>query len=85
MCGHSYGGAVITAAAAGLPGVVELVYLAAFQLQEGESCADRNPPTPNAAPTAVLRGDYLHADPLSAPDRFYATAHQRTPPLPPPG
>jgi len=36
VCGHSYGGLVITKAAAGLSGVRRLVYLAAFQAEEGE-------------------------------------------------
>ena len=37
LVGHSYGGAVITQAAAGLDNVVAMVYLAAFALDEGES------------------------------------------------
>ena len=37
LVGHSYGGAVITQASAGLDNVVALVYLAAFGLDEGES------------------------------------------------
>jgi pimeloyl-ACP methyl ester carboxylesterase len=40
VCGHSYGGVVITEAAAELPNVVGLVYLCAFQLDVGESLAD---------------------------------------------
>ena len=39
LVGHSYGGAVITQASAGLPNVVGLVYIAAFALEVGESCA----------------------------------------------
>jgi pimeloyl-ACP methyl ester carboxylesterase len=39
LVGHSYGGAVITQASASLPNVVGLVYLAAFGLDVGESCA----------------------------------------------
>jgi pimeloyl-ACP methyl ester carboxylesterase len=39
LVGHSYGGAVITQASAGLDNVTALVYLAAFGLEEGESCA----------------------------------------------
>ena len=38
--GHSYGGAVITNAAAGAGNVVGLVYVAAFAPDEGESLAD---------------------------------------------
>jgi pimeloyl-ACP methyl ester carboxylesterase len=39
LVGHSYGGAVMTQASAGLANVAALVYLAAFSLEEGESCA----------------------------------------------
>ena len=39
LVGHSYGGAVITQASAGLDNVTGLVYLAAFGLDVGESCA----------------------------------------------
>jgi pimeloyl-ACP methyl ester carboxylesterase len=37
VCGHSYGGMVITVAAAGRPDVTELVYLCAFMPDAGES------------------------------------------------
>jgi pimeloyl-ACP methyl ester carboxylesterase len=37
VCGHSYGGAVITEGAAGQPGVQHLVYITAFALAPGES------------------------------------------------
>jgi len=37
LCGHSYGGMVITAAAAGRDDVERLVYLCAFQPDDGES------------------------------------------------
>ena len=39
LVGHSYGGAVITQASAGLDNVTALVYLAAFGRDVGESCA----------------------------------------------
>ncbi|WP_254648639.1 alpha/beta fold hydrolase [Streptomyces sp. GbtcB6] len=39
LVGHSYGGAVITEAAAGLDNVKALVYVAAFALDKGESAA----------------------------------------------
>ena len=39
LVGHSYGGAVISQAAAALENVAALVYLAAFALDVGESCA----------------------------------------------
>jgi pimeloyl-ACP methyl ester carboxylesterase len=46
LVGHSYGGAVITQASAGLDNVAALVYLAAFGLDEGESCASVQQPFP---------------------------------------
>jgi pimeloyl-ACP methyl ester carboxylesterase len=47
LVGHSYGGLVITEAAAGADGVRHLIYLTAFMLDEGEALADvagRTPP-----------------------------------------
>jgi pimeloyl-ACP methyl ester carboxylesterase len=46
LVGHSYGGAVITQASAELDNVVGLVYLAAFGLDIGESCASVQQPFP---------------------------------------
>jgi pimeloyl-ACP methyl ester carboxylesterase len=46
LVGHSYGGAVITQASAGLDNVSGLVYLAAFGLDVGESCASVQGPFP---------------------------------------
>src|ERR1700756_5623710 len=46
LVGHSYGGAVITQASAKLDNVSALVYLAAFGLDEGESCASVQQPFP---------------------------------------
>jgi pimeloyl-ACP methyl ester carboxylesterase len=46
LVGHSYGGAVITQASATLDNVVGLVYLAAFSLDAGESCASVQAPFP---------------------------------------
>ena len=46
LVGHSYGGAVITQASAGLENVTALVYLAAFGLDAGESCASVQQPFP---------------------------------------
>jgi pimeloyl-ACP methyl ester carboxylesterase len=40
LVGHSYGGAVISVAAASTPNAVGLVYVAAFALDEGESFAE---------------------------------------------
>jgi pimeloyl-ACP methyl ester carboxylesterase len=46
LVGHSYGGAVITQASAKLDNVTALVYLAAFGLDQGESCASVQQPFP---------------------------------------
>src|ERR1700759_2024650 len=46
LVGHSYGGAVITQASAGLSNVVGLVYLAAFGLDEGENWLGLRSPFP---------------------------------------
>ena len=46
LVGHSYGGAVITQASAKLGNVTALVYLAAFGLDQGESCASVQQPFP---------------------------------------
>ena len=46
LVGHSYGGAVIGQASAGLQNVTGLVFLAAFGLEVGESCASVQQPFP---------------------------------------
>src|SRR4029077_8478266 len=48
LVGHSYGGAVITHAAPAIEGVTGLVFLSAFALDEGESCASVTEPFPAA-------------------------------------
>jgi len=58
LVGHSYGGAVIGQASADLDNVTALVFLAAFGLDVGESCASAQAPFPapllatTAAPTS---------------------------------
>ncbi|GCF11258.1 alpha/beta fold hydrolase [Dictyobacter arantiisoli] len=52
VAGHSYGGQIIAALGADAPGVVGLVYIAAFGLDEGESIGallSQGPPTPAVA------------------------------------
>ncbi|MEV8630301.1 alpha/beta fold hydrolase [Streptosporangium sp. NPDC051023] len=76
LCGHSYGGAVTTEAASGLDNVERLVYVAAFMLEVGESCADVIALTPAPAPpephlTSVLEGDYLRVSEAAAAYMFY--------------
>src|ERR1700747_743460 len=46
LVGHSYGGAVISQAAPVVNGVVALVFLSAFALDRGESCASIQEPFP---------------------------------------
>ena len=51
LVGHSYGGAVITAAATAAPQVKALVYITAFGLDEGESLeslSKQGPPSPGS-------------------------------------
>jgi Lysophospholipase len=73
LAGHSYGGAVVTEAAAGRPSVTHLVYVAAFLLDEGESCVDANVPAPEY-PEGIgpaLHGEHLTVDAASARLMFY--------------
>lgn len=55
LVGHSYGGAVITQAAADLENVVGLVYLAAFAPAAGESCASVQEPYPPSLLADTIR------------------------------
>ncbi|BAL93183.1 hypothetical protein AMIS_79630 [Actinoplanes missouriensis 431] len=59
LAGHSYGGAVMTNAAAGDPDVKALVYIAAFAPDKGESALELS----NKFPGSTL-GDTLSAVPL---------------------
>ena len=79
LVGHSYGGAVVTAAG-GHPQVTHLLYLAAFALAEGESVG-RALPDRDIPPTGLgdaLRfsadGQQVSVDPALADDLFYADA-----------
>lgn len=80
LVGHSYGGAVITSAAADLENVVALVYLAAFAPAVGESCASVQEPFPPSLLAETIRPTPYDAvgapggpDLLIAPDRFRET------------
>jgi len=60
LVGHSYGGAVITNAAVGVPNVKALVYIAAFAPDQGENLAGlvtKNPGT-QITPDALLERPY---------------------------
>lgn len=80
VVGHSYGGAVISDGAAGVPSVVHLVYLAAIVPDEGETMTAVMPdavPDGEAVsdvPTAMtVDGDgFLVIDPDGAVPAFYA-------------
>ena len=59
VCGHSYGGQIVTALGEDAPNVVGLVYIAAFGLDEGESLGallGAGPPTPSLAHLIVEDG-----------------------------
>jgi pimeloyl-ACP methyl ester carboxylesterase len=62
LAGHSYGGAVVTGAATGLPQVKGLVYITAFGLDAGESLASlskQGPPSPGSAAIEADDNGYL--------------------------
>ncbi|TMI68691.1 alpha/beta hydrolase, partial [Candidatus Bathyarchaeota archaeon] len=59
LVGHSYGGAVITNAAAGNSNVKALVYVDAFAPDQGESVQDlASAPAPSGQPNSCLAGDF---------------------------
>ncbi|MFC8599049.1 alpha/beta fold hydrolase [Isoptericola sp. NPDC057191] len=55
LVGHSYGGAVITEAASDNPGVVGLVYVAAFAPDHGESCFELTDKFPGSTLGGTVR------------------------------
>jgi pimeloyl-ACP methyl ester carboxylesterase len=63
LVGHSYGGAVISAAARGLGHVKALVFVAAFLPDEGESALDLSGKFPGST-----LGETLHPVPVTLPD-----------------
>ncbi|MFD0506135.1 alpha/beta fold hydrolase [Streptomyces chiangmaiensis] len=63
LVGHSYGGSVISQAAAGDPDVKALVYIAAFAQDKGETVAELNSKFP-----ATELGSALNAVPFPLPD-----------------
>jgi len=71
--GHSYGGAVITAAATGARNVKALVYIAAFAPDEGESLGEigsKLPPAPGGQYIAPGPGGLLYIDRAHMPAVF---------------
>ena len=71
LVGHSYGGIVITEAAAGAEGVRHLVYLTAFMLDEGQSLVDVAGRTPPAWQIPDPDGKTMSVD--GAQEVFYNT------------
>ncbi|MEY9951500.1 alpha/beta fold hydrolase [Leifsonia sp. EB34] len=65
LVGHSYGGAVISQASAGLSNVEALVYLAAFALDAGESCVSAQEPFP--APLLATENQPTPYDAVGSP------------------
>jgi len=71
LVGHSYGGAVVSQAATALGNVVSLVYLAAFALDAGESCATVQAPfPPSMLATTVVPTSYDAPGAAGGPDLF---------------
>jgi pimeloyl-ACP methyl ester carboxylesterase len=71
VCGHSYGGMVVTQALTEEPNVAALVYLCAFQLDVGDSLAGVRAEPP---PWWSVREDHGYLDPADPANRFYADA-----------
>ena len=69
---HSYGGAVMTGAAAGNPNVRALVYIAALGLDVGEPAGPlfQQYPTPALAKFVPDAAGFLYIDPAAYPDVF---------------
>jgi pimeloyl-ACP methyl ester carboxylesterase len=65
LAGHSYGGAVISQASAGLSNVEALVYLAAFALDVGENCVGVQEPFP--APLLATENEPTPYDAAGSP------------------
>jgi pimeloyl-ACP methyl ester carboxylesterase len=71
LVGHSYGGAVISQAASLIDDVIALVFLSAFALDQGESCASIQEPFP--APmlaSAIVPSPYDAPGAPGGPDLF---------------
>jgi pimeloyl-ACP methyl ester carboxylesterase len=76
LVGHSYGGAVISGAAAGRTDVVHLVYLAAFALHAGESVTSlirsvEAPPAPLRAAVVPTEDGATRLDPTHVTAALY--------------
>jgi len=73
LVGHSYGGAVIGQASADLDNVTALVFLAAFGLDEGESCGSvQGPFEPSMLATTIAPTSYDAPGAAGGPDLYIA-------------
>jgi pimeloyl-ACP methyl ester carboxylesterase len=73
LAGHSYGGAVISGAATGVPEVVGLVFVSAFAPDEDETLGELGsgfPPPPGLAHVQPDSLGFLWLDPAAFPDNF---------------
>jgi len=71
VCGHSYGGMVISRAASGLP-IGRIVYLTAFMTDEGEPPMDHMQAHPSPMMAAIRTdGGVLTVDPAMLHEAFY--------------
>src|ERR1700684_4680304 len=71
LVGHSYGGAVISQAAPAVKNVQALVYLAAFALDEGETCVSvMEPFPPSLLATTNVPSPYDAPGAAGGPDLF---------------
>lgn len=79
VVGHSYGGAVITAAAQGAPNVTALVYIAAFGPDEGESVGPllEKYPTKLGTSLAPDAAGFLYIDRAKFKEAFAADVSDR--------
>jgi pimeloyl-ACP methyl ester carboxylesterase len=75
LVGHSYGGAVISQAAPDVKEVAGLVYLSAFALAEGESCASvQTPFPPSLLASTSIASPYDAPGAAGGPDLFIKIA-----------
>ena len=78
LVGHSYGGAVVSQAAADLPNVVGLVYLAAFGLDTGDSLLSvQEPFAPSLLASTGRPSSYPAPGAAGGPDLFVDVAQFR--------
>ena len=79
VVGHSYGGAVMTAAAAGNPNVKALVYVAAFAPDAGEAIGPLLEKYPSPLGTALVpdKAGFLYIDASKFRDVFAADVPER--------